>query len=233
MTSLGPEDYQAIGLSLKIAGVASLASMPFAIATAYCLARFRFRGQMLLNVLVHLPLVLPPVVTGYVLLLLFGRQGPLGQMLEACCGIVLSFRWTGAALAAAIMAFPLMVRTIRVSFEQGDGRLEQAAASLGAPPVAIFFTITLPLAMSGLVSGLLIGFAKALGEFGATMTFVSNIPGQSRTIAASIYNHTQVPGGDDAALKLSLIAIGISMLALLLSEWLARRMHRTRSGMPE
>ena len=145
MSSLGPEDYQAIGLSLKIAGVASLASLPFAIATAYCLARFRFRGQMLLNVLVHLPLVLPPVVTGYVLLLLFGRQGPLGQMLEACCGIVLSFRWTGAALAAAIMAFPLMVRTIRVSFEQGDGRLEQAAASLGAPPVAIFFTITLPL----------------------------------------------------------------------------------------
>ena len=232
MTSLGPEDYQAIGLSLKIAGVASLVSLPLAIATAYCLARFRFRGQMLLNVLVHLPLVLPPVVTGYVLLLLFGRQGPLGQMLEACCGIVLSFRWTGAALAAAIMAFPLMVRTIRVSFEQGDGRLEQAAASLGAPPWAIFFTITLPLAMSGLVSGLLIGFAKALGEFGATMTFVSNIPGQSRTIATSIYGYTQIPDGEAPALALAGISIAISVVALVLSELLMRRLNRHRKANP-
>ena len=230
MTSLGPEDYQAIGLSLKIAGVASLASLPFAIATAYCLSRFRFRGQMLLNVLVHLPLVLPPVVTGYVLLLLFGRQGPLGQMLEACCGIVLSFRWTGAALAAAIMAFPLMVRTIRLSIEHVDQRLEQAAASLGAPAYAIFFTITLPLAMSGLVSGLLIGFAKALGEFGATMTFVSNIPGQSRTIATSIYSYTQVPDGEAPALMLAFISIAISVVALVLSELLMRRMNTQRKA---
>ena len=228
--ALGPEDYQAIALSLKIAAVASLASLPFALAVAYCLARFRFAGHMLLNVVVHLPLVLPPVVTGYALLLLFGRQGPLGHLLESCCGIIFSFRWTGAALAAAIMAFPLMVRTIRVSIEQVDRRLEQAAASLGAPTYAIFFTITLPLAMSGLVSGLLIGFAKALGEFGATITFVSNIPGQSRTIATSIYSYTQVPDGEAPALSLAFMSVAISVIALVLSELLMRRMDRQRKA---
>ena len=227
---LSPEDYQAIALSLKIATVASLASLPFALAIAYCLARLRFTGHMLLNVVVHLPLVLPPVVTGYGLLLLFGRQGPLGVMLEHCCGVILSFRWTGAARAAAIMAFPLMVRTIRLSIEHVDQRLEQAAASLGAPAYAIFFTITLPLAMSGLVSGLLIGFAKALGEFGATMTFVSNIPGQSRTIATSIYSYTQVPDGEAPALMLAFISIAISVVALVLSELLMRRMNTQRKA---
>ena len=227
---LSSEDYQAIGLSLKIAAVASLASLPLAIAIAYCLARWRFRGHMLLNIIVHLPLVLPPVVTGYGLLLLFGRHGPLGMLLEQCCGLIFSFRWTGAALAAAMMAFPLMVRTIRLSIEQVDQRLEQAAASLGAPAYAIFFTITLPLAMSGLVSGLLIGFAKALGEFGATITFVSNIPGQSRTIATSIYSYTQIPDGEGPALTLALISIAISVAALVLSELLMRRMDTQRKG---
>ena len=220
---LAAEDLTAIFLSLKIAAVASGVSLPFAVAVAYCLARFRFRGHMLLNVLVHLPLVLPPVVTGYVLLLVFGRQGSMGIFLEHCCGIVLSFRWTGAALAAAVMAFPLMVRTIRLAFEQGDYRLEQAAASLGAPPMGIFLTVTLPLALSGIISGLVIGFAKALGEFGATITFVGNIPGQSRTIASSIYSATQIPEGDSTAVILALVSVGISMIALLLSELLARQ----------
>lgn len=226
--ALGPEDWQAIVLSLQIATVASLACLPVALLTAYCLARLRFKGQMLLNVIVHLPLVLPPVVTGYGLLVLFGRSGPLGQALEQCCGLVFSFRWTGAALASAIMAFPLMVRAIRLSLEQVDQRYEQAAATLGAPPLAIFFTITLPLALPGLISGLLLGFAKALGEFGATITFVANIPGQSRTIAASIYSYTQVPDGEAPALMLAAISVGISVIALVLSELMLR--HSTRQG---
>ena len=228
--ALSAEDWQAIVLSLKIATVASLACLPFAILTAYCLARLRFKGQMLLNVIVHLPLVLPPVVTGYGLLILFGRNGPLGLALEQCCGLVFSFRWTGAALASAIMAFPLMVRTIRLSLEQVDQGFEQAAATLGAPPLAIFFNITLPLAFSGLVSGLLLGFAKALGEFGATITFVANIPGQSRTIAASIYSYTQVPDGEGPALTLAVISVAISVIALVLSEVLLRRMDRQRKA---
>lgn len=226
MLSFSAEDVEAILLSLKIATMASLSCLPFALVTAYCLARLEFRGKMLVNVLVHLPLVLPPVVTGYVLLMLFGRQGPLGQALEQCCGVVFAFRWTGAALASAIMAFPLMVRTIRLSLEQVDRRYEQAAASLGAPAPAIFLTITLPLALSGLISGLVLGFAKALGEFGATITFVANIPGQSRTIATSIYSYTQVPDGEGPAMALALISIAISMLALLVSELLLARMHR-------
>ena len=230
---ISPDDREALWLTLKIATLATCATLPVALAFAYVLARKRFWGHSFVNGLVHLPLVLPPVVTGYLLLLGFGRQGIIGHFLDQCCSIVLSFRWTGAALAAGIMAFPLMVRAIRLSLEHVDQRLESAAATLGAPHWSILMTITLPLALPGILAGAILGFAKALGEFGATITFVSNIPGQSRTIAASIYNHTQVPGGDDAALKLSLIAIGISMLALLLSEWLARRMHRTRSGMPE
>lgn len=226
MLSFSAEDVEAILLSLKIATMASLSCLPFALVTAYCLARLDFRGKMLVNVLVHLPLVLPPVVTGYVLLMLFGRHGPLGQALEQCCGVVFAFRWTGAALASAIMAFPLMVRTIRLSLEQVDRRYEQAAASLGASAPAIFLTITLPLALSGLISGLVLGFAKALGEFGATITFVANIPGQSRTIATSIYSYTQVPDGEGPAMALALISIAISMLALLVSELLLARMHR-------
>jgi molybdate transport system permease protein len=229
---LGTEDYQAIFLSVKIATVASLCSLPFAVGLAYCLARYRFRGYMLVNVLVHLPLVLPPVVTGYGLLLLFGRYGPMGQFFETCCGLVFSFRWTGAALAAALMAFPLMVRTIRLSMEQVDQRLEQAAASLGAPASGIFLTITLPLAASGVVSGALIGFAKALGEFGATITFVANIPEQSRTIATSIYSYTQVPDGEGPALALAFISVALSVAALLLSEFLMRRANPQRKITP-
>lgn len=223
---LGTEDLQAILLSLKIATVACLACLPFALLTAFCLARLRFKGQMLLNVIVHLPLVLPPVVTGYALLLAFGREGPLGKLTEQCCGLIFSFRWTGAALAAALMAFPLMVRTIRLSIEQVDQRFEQAAASLGASGPAIFFTITVPLALSGIISGLLLGFAKALGEFGATITFVSNIPGQSRTIATSIYSYTQVPEGEGPAMTLAAISVAISVIALVASEMLLRHMDK-------
>jgi molybdate transport system permease protein len=174
--------------------------------------------------------VLPPVVTGYLLLIGFGRKGPIGQALESCCGIVLSFRWTGAALAAAVMAFPLMVRAVRLSIEAVDRRLEQAASTLGAPPWWVFLSITLPLALPGVLAGAVLGFAKALGEFGATITFVSNIPGETRTIAAAIYTYTQVPGGDGPAMRLVIVAIVISMAALVLSEWLARRVERRKDA---
>jgi molybdate transport system permease protein len=175
---------------------------------------------------VHLPLVLPPVVTGYVLLLLFGKRGPLGSALEQCCGIVLSFRWTGAALAAGLMGFPLMVRAIRLSIEAVDAKLEQAAGTLGASPVWVFATITLPLAGPGILAGAVLGFAKALGEFGATITFVSAIPGETQTIPASIYAYTQVPGGEHGALRLSLVAIAIALTAVAVSEFLTRRVGR-------
>lgn len=231
LPDLSPQDQEALWLTLKIAATATGVSLPIAILVATLLARKSFWGHALLNGAVHLPLVLPPVVTGYLLLLGFGRQGIFGSLLEDTFGIVLSFRWTGAALAAGIMAFPLMVRAIRLSIEHVDRRLEAAARSLGAPDWAVFVTITLPLAFPGILAGTILGFAKALGEFGATITFASNIPGQSRTLSASIYSHSQVPGGDEAALQLSLIAIVLSMLALLASEWLARRMDRNRSGL--
>jgi molybdate transport system permease protein len=224
--SLTPDEMAALTLSLKVALTATLCSLPLGIAVAHLLARRRFWGHALLNGLVHLPLVLPPVVTGYLLLLGFGRRGPFGQALEACCGIVLSFRWTGAALAAAVMAFPLMVRAIRLSIEAVDRKLEQAAATLGAGSARIFATVTLPLALPGILAGAILGFAKALGEFGATITFVSNIPGETRTLPAAIYTFTQVPGGDGPAMRLVLIAIAVSMLALLASEVLARRVTR-------
>ena len=223
---LTPDEATALVLSLKIAFWATLASLPPGIAVAYVLARCRFRGHALLNGIVHLPLVLPPVVTGYLLLIGFGRKGPFGQALEACCGIVLSFRWTGAALAAAVMAFPLLVRAVRLSIEAVDGRLEQAAATLGAPPWWVAVSITLPLALPGILAGAVLGFAKALGEFGATITFVSNIPGETRTVAAAIYTYTQVPGGDGPAMRLVVVAVVVSMAALVLSEWLARRVTR-------
>jgi len=223
---LTPDEATALALSLKIAFWATVASLPPGIAVAYVLARWRFRGHALLNGLVHLPLVLPPVVTGYLLLVGFGRKGPIGQALEACCGIVLSFRWTGAALAAAVMAFPLLVRAVRLSIEAVDHRLEQAAATLGAPPGWVVLSITLPLALPGILAGAVLGFAKALGEFGATITFVSNIPGETRTIAAAIYTYTQVPGGDGPAMRLVVVAVVVSMAALVLSEWLARRVAR-------
>jgi molybdate transport system permease protein len=227
---LGADELSAIRLSLLVASVGTLASLPLAIAVALALARGRFPGKTLLDGLVHLPLVMPPVVTGYLLLLAFGRRGPLGQALEACCGLVFSFRWTGAALAAGIMGFPLMVRAIRLSLEAVDRRLEDAAATLGAGRLGVLFAVTLPLALPGLLAGLVLAFAKALGEFGATITFVSNIPGETRTLPAAIYTLTQTPGGDAAALKLVGVAIVLSLGALIASEMLARRLATRISG---
>lgn len=217
-----PEETAAIALSLKVALVAALASVPFGIAMGWLLARKRFPGKALLDALVHLPLVLPPVVVGYVLLVAFGRQGVLGKALSPL-GIDFAFRWTGAALASAIMGFPLMVRTIRLSIEGVDRKLEQAAATLGASPWRVFATTTLPLAWPGIVAGTVLAFAKALGEFGATITFVSSIPGETQTIAAAIYGLLQVPGGEAGIWRLAAVAIAISLLALLVSEWLVRR----------
>ena len=224
--TLSPAEITAIWLSLKIATIATLVSLPFAIGIAWLLARREFFGKSLLNGLVHLPLVLPPVVTGYVLLITFGKRGPIGEALEACCGLVFSFRWTGAALACAVMAFPLSVRAIRLAIESVDTRLEAAAQSLGAKPWHVFATITAPLAFPGILAGAVLGFAKALGEFGATITFVSNIPGETQTIASAIYGFTQSPGGDDMALRLTIISILIAMIALMASEILARRVSR-------
>jgi molybdate transport system permease protein len=221
--SLTPSEIEALLISLRASFFATLFGLPFAILIAYVLARFRFPGHGLLNVVVHLPLVLPPVVTGYLLLLTLGRKAPLGAALETCCGIVFSFRWTGAALAAGIMAFPLIVRAVRLSIEAVDPRLEQSALTLGAHPVWVFLTITLPLALPGIVAGAILGFAKALGEFGATITFVSNIPGETQTLPSAIYSYTQIPNGDGPALRLVIIAIVISMAALFASEAMARR----------
>ncbi|MCY1665518.1 molybdate ABC transporter permease subunit [Rhizobium sp. SL86] len=220
--TLSAEEWTAIELSLRVALVATLASLPFGVLIAYVLARGRFWGKSLLNGLVHLPLILPPVVTGYILLILFGRRGPIGAFLDQSLGIVLSFRWTGAALACAVMGFPLMVRSIRLSIEAVDQKLEEAAGTLGASPLFVFLTVTLPLILPGVIAGMILAFAKAMGEFGATITFVSNIPGETQTLSAAIYTFTQVPGGDAGALRLTLIAIAISMTALLVSEWLAR-----------
>ncbi len=208
----------------------TLASLPLAVLTALALARGKFWGKTLLDGVVHLPLVLPPVVTGYLLLIAFGRKGLFGHGLESCCGLVFSFRWTGAALAAAVMGFPLMVRAIRLSLEAVDRRLEDAASTLGASRAGVFFSVTLPLAVPGLLAGIVLGFAKALGEFGATITFVSNIPGETRTLPAAIYSLTQTPGGDAAAGKLVLVAIVLSLAALVASELLARRLAGRISG---
>lgn len=217
-------------ISLKVALVATLAALPLAILMAWVLARLRFAGRSLLDGLVHLPLVLPPVVVGYALLLAFGRQGWIGEPLERLLGVSLAFRWTGAALACAVMGFPLMVRAIRLSIEAIDPRLEHAARTLGAGPVRVFLGVTLPLALPGICAGALLGFAKSLGEFGATITFVSSIPGETQTLSAAIYQATQMPDGDALALRLSLLCAGLSMLALLGSEWLARRMRARRDG---
>jgi molybdate transport system permease protein len=228
---LTPDEWVAVRLSLKVAVWATLASVPVAVAVAYALARGRFPGKVVLDGLVHLPLVLPPVVTGYLLLLTFGRRGPVGAALEACCGLVFSFRWTGAALAAAVMAFPLAVRAIRLSLEAVDVGLEQAAGTLGASRFWIFLTITLPLALPGVLAGMVLSFAKALGEFGATITFVSAIPGETQTVPAAIYGYTQVPGGEAGALRLSLVAIVIALVAVMASELLARRVVKDRAGL--
>ncbi len=217
------EELVAIALSLKVASVAALASLPLGVATAWLLARRRFFGKALLDALVHLPLVLPPVVVGYVLLVLLGGNGVIGRWLEATFGVSVAFRWTGAALASAIMGFPLMVRTIRLSIENVDRRLEQAAATLGAGPLRVFLTITLPLAWPGIVAGAVLAFAKALGEFGATITFVSSIPGETETMSTAIYGLMQVPGGEAGIWRLAAVAVALSLGALLASEWLVRR----------
>ena len=223
MSEFTPAEATAILLSLKVASVAALASLPFGIAIGWLLARRRFFGKSLLDALVHLPLVLPPVVVGYVLLVWMGHNGVIGRFLHEHLGIDFAFRWTGAALASAIMGFPLMVRTIRLSIEAVDRRLEQAASTLGANPLRVFFTVTLPLAWPGIVAGAVLGFAKALGEFGATITFVSNIPGETQTIASAIYGLMQVPGGEAGIWRLAAVAVAISLAALLASEWLVRR----------
>ena len=220
---LGPDEWNAVRLSLKVASWATLASLPAGVAVALLLARVEFWGKLLVNGLVHLPLVLPPVVTGYLLLLAFGRRGPAGAFLAEHFGIVFSFRWTGAALACAVMGFPLMVRAIRLSIEAVDRRLEAAAGTLGANPLFVFATITLPLILPGVIAGMILSFAKAMGEFGATITFVSNIPGETQTLPSAIYTFTQVPGGESGAMRLTLISIAISMAALVASEALARR----------
>lgn len=223
---LGPAEMTAIMLSLRVALVATLLALPLAIWVAYVLARKEFPGRQLLNGLVHLPLVLPPVVTGYLLLVLFGQQGPLGGLLSEVFGISFAFRWTGAALAAGVMAFPLMVRALRLGFEAVDQGLEDAAATLGASRTRIFATITLPLILPGIFAAAILGFAKALGEFGATITFVAAIPGQTQTIPTAIYGLLQVPGSEPAVLALVTVSVVLAMGALLVSEWLARRMAR-------
>ncbi|HMT43516.1 MAG TPA: molybdate ABC transporter permease subunit [Chakrabartia sp.] len=221
--TLSPEEWEIIFLSLKVSGVAVLAIMPVAFGIAWLLARVRFPGLILLDAMVHLPLVLPPVVTGWLLLLAFGNNGPAGRWFAETLGLTFMFRWTGAALAAAVMALPLMVRAMRLSIDAVDRRLEAAAETLGASPMRVFATITLPLALPGLLAGLVLGFARSLGEFGATITFVSNIPGETRTLPIAIYSALQVPGTEEVVTRLSLIAVALSLAALITSEVLTRR----------
>ena len=231
MFDLTPTEWTAILLSLRIAVIATLVATPIGIAVAWLLARRSFWGKALLDALVHLPLVLPPVVTGYLLLLSFGRRGLFGAWLADHLGVVFSFRWTGAALACGVMSFPLLVRPIRLSLEAIDRRLEQAASTLGAAPWRVFLTVTLPLALPGILTGMVLGFAKAIGEFGATITFVSNIPGETQTISSAIYALIQTPDGDSAALRLVVVSIVIATVALLASEWFARRATRRLHGL--
>lgn len=222
--ALTAEELTAMLLTLKVAATAVAFSLPFGIAIAWVLSRREFWGKSLLNGLVYLPLIMPPVVTGYLLLLTFGRRGAVGAFLDSWFGLVFSFRWTGAALASAVMGFPLLVRSIRLSLDAVDRRLETAASTLGANPAWVFATVTLPLIMPGIAAGAVLAFAKAMGEFGATITFVSNIPGETQTLASAIYTYTQVPGGDLAAMRLTLISIVISLAAVVASEVLSRRM---------
>ena len=223
MQVFGSHEFQIIALSLRVALVSMACSLPLAILVAYALARYDFPGKMLADAIVHLPLVLPPVVVGFALLVLFGRHGPIGSVLDQWFGIVFAFRWTGAALASAIMGFPLMVRAIRLSIAAIDPRLEIAARTLGGSRLWVFASITLPLALPGIITGSLLSFARGLGEFGATITFVSSIPGETETLPLAIYTFTQVPGGDAYALRLSIVAVVLSLVALAASEWLTRR----------
>ncbi|WP_342452277.1 molybdate ABC transporter permease subunit [Ciceribacter sichuanensis] len=222
--TLTPEETTAMLLSLKVAVTAVAFSLPVGILVAWLLSRRDFYGKTLLNGIIHLPLIMPPVVTGYLLLLTFGRRGAVGAFLDQWFGLVFSFRWTGAALAAAVMGFPLLVRSIRLSLDAVDRKLESAASTLGAPPVWVFLTVTLPLILPGIAAGTVLSFAKAMGEFGATITFVSNIPGETQTLASAIYTYTQVPGGDLQAMRLTLISIAVSLAALVASEVLSRRL---------
>jgi molybdate transport system permease protein len=230
MTGITAEEWEVLRLSLKVAFWSVAGSLPFAAAAAYVLARTRFPGKTLFDALVHLPLVLPPVVIGYFLLLVLGRRGAIGSVLDEYFGIVFAFRWTGAAIACAVMGFPLMVRAMRLSLEAIDEKLEAAATTLGARRIRVLATITLPLALPGIITGILLSFARSLGEFGATITFVSNIPGETRTLPLAIYTYTQVPNGDPYAMRLSLIAIVVSLVALVLSEVLARRATAATKG---
>ena len=230
MWEFAPDELTAIRLSLKVALWATFGSLALGLFVAYALARWRFPGKLLLDGIVHLPLVLPPVVTGYLLLLSFGRRGFIGAPLAEYLGIVFSFRWTGAALACGVMAFPLLVRAIRLSFEVVDQRLEEAAGTLGASRPWVFATVTLPLALPGVLAGMVLGYAKALGEFGATITFVSNIPGETQTLPSAIYTFTQIPGGETGALRLTLVSIGLAFAAMVASELLARPVARMVRG---
>jgi molybdate transport system permease protein len=228
--ALSADEWDAVRLSLLVASVGVVASLPVGVFVAYALARWKFPGREVLNGFVLLPLILPPVVTGYLLLIAFGRRGPIGAFLEETIGLVFSFRWTGAALAGAIMGFPLMVRSIRLSIEAVDPRLEQAAGTLGASPRWVFGVVTLPLILPGILAGAILAFAKAMGEFGATITFVSNIPGETRTLPTAIYTFLQTPTGDAGALRLTLVSIAISFAAVFASEFLARRIARRTTG---
>lgn len=230
MNLLSPEEWTAVALSLKVASLAVAVALPLAVAVALVLARGRWPGLWLLNALVYLPLILPPVVTGYALLLAFGRRGPIGGWLYDWFGVTLAFRWTGAALAAAVMGFPLMVRAIRLALEAVDPKLEQAAATLGASRGAIFLGVTLPLMAPGILAGAVLGFAKAMGEFGATITFVSNIPGQTQTLPSAIYTYLQVPGAELQAARLAVFSVVLAVGAVVVSELLARRMARRIGG---
>lgn len=224
--SFRPEDWDALALSLKVSIWAVVLSLPLALLVAYLLARRNFPGKFALNALVHLPLVLPPVVTGYLLLVTFGRSGTIGKWLEETLGLVLAFRWTGAALAAAIMGFPLMVRAMRLAIEAVDPRLEDAASTLGASPIMRFGLVTLPLIMPGILAGAVLGFAKAMGEFGATITFVANIPGETQTLPSAIYAFLQIPGEESSVIRLVLLSLSVAVGAVLVSEWLSRRVAR-------
>jgi len=227
MLSMSDTELGIIVLSLKVAFFSVVLSLPVAILVAHVLARFDFPGKTLLDAVIHLPLVLPPVVVGFALLLLFGKHGPIGAWLNDWFGIVIAFRWTGAALASAIMGFPLMVRAIRLSISSIDARLETVARTLGGSRTWVFLSITLPLALPGLITGVLLSFARSLGEFGATITFVSNIPGETETLPLAIYTFVQSPGGDAQAIRLSLIAVVLSIAALITSEWLTRRTSKS------
>ena len=231
MFSFSPEELTAIKLSLRVGFWAMLTNLPVALLVAMLLARGRFWGRSLLNVIVHLPLVMPPVVTGYILLILFGRRGVLGEPLAEYLGIVFAFRWTGAALASGVMGFPLMVRSMRLSLEAVDRRLEDAAATLGANRAWVWATVTLPLILPGIVAGMILSFARSLGEFGATITFVSNIPGETQTLPTAIYTFLQVPGGDAGAFRLTLVSVAISVAALFASEAIAQRASRRAAGL--